>query len=51
MIVAASELGEDQVFVQTKEATVPVHDDGGPLDTQGLVDHDLHYIIKIPAHY
>ena len=48
--MASSELGEDQVFEEVHQAVVPVHDDAGPLDGQGLVDHDLDYIVEISAH-
>ena len=49
--IAASELREDQVLEQAEQAAVPVQDDAGPLDGQGLLDHDLDYIMEIPAHH
>ena len=48
--LATSKLGEDQVFEEMQQAVVPIHDYGRPLDGQGLLGHDLDYIIKVPAH-
>ena len=30
---------------------VPIHDDAGPADGPDLIDGELDYIMKIPAHY